>query len=77
MIAYTKTRREAEILVNSKLGDSVRVGKLEKSRLGWASLVRRQYWAKSKVVAQIVNTHNTNKRKQSGFEVWIADSLVS
>ena len=77
MIIHTKTRREAEILVNSKLGDQVKMGKLEKSRLGWASLVRRQYWAKSKVVAQIVNTHDTKVRKQKGFEVWIADSLVS
>ena len=77
MIIHTKTRREAEILVNSKLGDQVKMGKLEKSRLGWASLVRRQYWQKGKVVSQIVNVHNTKLRKQSGYEVWIADSLVS
>lgn len=77
MITYTKTRREAELLVSQRLGDTVRTGKLEQSSLGWAKLIRRQYWAKSKVVAQIVNVHNTITKKQKGFEVWIADSLVS
>jgi lambda repressor-like predicted transcriptional regulator len=77
MLVYTKTRKEAEVLVSQKLGDTVRKGKLEKSSLGWASLVRRQYWKGEKIVSQIVNVHDTKVRKQKGFEVWIADSLVS
>ena len=77
MLIYTKTRKEAETLVANRLGDSVKVGKLEKSTLGWASLVRRQYWQKGKVVSQIVNLHDSRTKKQKGFEVWIADSLAS
>ena len=77
MLVYTRTRKEAENLVSAKLGDSVKVGKLEKSSLGWASLIRRQYQQKGKIVAQIVNIHDVKLRKQKGFEIWIADSLVS
>jgi hypothetical protein len=77
MLVYTKTRKEAELLVSQKLGDTVRTGKLEQSSLGWAKLLRRQYQQKGKIVAQIVNIHDVKLRKQKGFEIWIADSLVS
>jgi len=77
MLVYCKTRREAETYVDSKLGDSVRKEKLEQSRLGWAKLIRRKYTQRGKTVCQIVNLHDSKIRKQTGFEIWIAESLVS
>jgi hypothetical protein len=77
MLVYCKTRREAETYVDTKLGDSVKKLKLEQSTLGWAKLIRRQYQQKGKTVAQIVNLHNAKTKKQTGFEIWIAESLVS
>jgi len=77
MLVYTRTRKEAETYIDAKLGDSVKKLKLEQSTLGWAKLIRRQYQLRGKTVAQIVNLHNAKTKKQEGFEVWIAESLVS
>jgi hypothetical protein len=77
MLTYTKTRKEAEVLVSQKLGDTVKKGRLEKSRLGWAHLVRRQYYQEGKIVSQIVNVHDIKLRKQRGYEVWIAESVLA
>lgn len=77
MLIYTKTRKEAENYIDSKLGDSVKKLRLEQSTLGWAKLIRRQYQQRGKTVAQIVNLHNAKTKKQTGFEIWIAESLVS
>jgi hypothetical protein len=77
MLVYTKTRKEAENLVSAKLGDNAKKGRLEKSRLGWAHLIRRQYYQEGKIVSQIVNVHDVKLRRQKGYEIWIAESVLA